>query len=77
MPSRATVNRNDGSFELSTWRAGDGAPVGKYKIAISALGEGRRLVLDKVFDNPMKTPLTAEVFADKPNVIQIKVLKKK
>ena len=74
-PSHGSVNVADGSFTLSTWSR-QGAPVGKFKVAVGAFGENKRYVLAKVLSDPQKTPLTAEVVGDEPNVIHIKVPKK-
>ena len=74
-PSHGTVNVADGTFKLVTWSR-QGAPVGKFKVAVGAFGADKGYVLAKVLSDPQKTPLTAEVFGDKENVIHIKVPKK-
>lgn len=73
--SRGTVGE-DGSFHLSTYKTGDGAPEGEYAVTVywpgkrtgkpAADEEGSDLPPDQLglrFNDPAKTPLKAHVAA--------------
>jgi hypothetical protein len=64
----------DGKFELRTFRPGDGAPAGEYKVTVSWSGppSADGSATDRLrgrYATPEKTELTATV-ADAPNELQ-------
>lgn len=58
--------RPDGTFELTTFKPGDGAMVGTHRVAITgSVGKGRSNAVPWKYRNPSSSKLEAEVSANK------------
>jgi hypothetical protein len=74
----------DASFKLTTKKAGDGAPAGKYRVAVTPLilpvdavdvKKPKRPLVDPDFTTPVTTPLVIDVEAKANDNVQVKVQK--
>jgi hypothetical protein len=75
------VIASDGTFQLSTYRAGDGAVVGAAKITVNATVDekgpkvdryaGLRWVIPKKFGDADSSGLTCDVIPDEENIFRI------
>jgi hypothetical protein len=82
-PAKGVISLNDGSFELSTYKSGDGARVGRHTVAVSATVDepnsktddrypGVRFVIPEKFADRDTAGLVYEVNT-RSNVVEIQL----
>jgi hypothetical protein len=82
-PAKAIISPNDGSFQLSTYKSGDGARLGRHTVSVSATVEepiskaddrypGVRSVIPEKFANRDTSGLVYEVNT-RTNVVEIQL----
>jgi hypothetical protein len=82
-PAKGVISPNDGSFELTTYKSGDGARVGRHTVAVSATVDepnskaddrypGVRFVIPEKFSDRDTSGLVYEVNT-RSNVVEIQL----
>lgn len=82
--AKGIIDPADGSFELTTYKEGDGALVGPARVTVSATVDdprstaedkypGVRWVIPETFADRDQSGLACEVTAGKKNVFRIKI----